>query len=140
MKTPTGAQIASVAQHVGSYAAGAVTMFGFSKAIDPDQLRAAADAIGQLGQDIVKLIGILTPMVAMFMAWRNSSARAQIAAVAAMPDKLPFQTLISAVADAPGVQRVTVSSQALADASPANVVTPADVRSGAVPPLTATGA
>jgi hypothetical protein len=97
-------------------------MFGLSKAIDPAKLVDAINAFGTLGQDLVTVIGLLTPLISGYIAWRSASPKSQMAAVAANPD----------------VQRIVVTSQAVADAAPAKVVTTADVNKGTAPPLTGT--
>lgn len=45
---------------------------------------------------------------------------------------------IAMAAATPGVQRIVLTSQAEADAQPANVVTPADIAKGTAPPLSGT--
>lgn len=120
MPLPTTSQIASATRHVASFAGGAVAMFGLSKAIDPAKLQAAIEALGTLGQDLVTVIGLLTPIISGIIAWRSASLKSQMTAVAANPD----------------VQRIVVTSQAIADAAPAKVVTPTDIAKGAAIPLT----
>ena len=122
MQLPTTAQIASATRHVASFAGGAVAMFGLSKAIDPVKLAEAINALGTLGQDLVTFIGLLTPLISGYIAWRSASLKSQMKAVEA----------------APGVQQIVVSSQAVADAAGPKVVTPADIKSGNTVPLTPT--
>lgn len=119
MNLPTTSQIAAATRHAATFAGGAVTMFGLTKAIDPVALTNAINAVGTLGQDLVTVIGLITPLITGFIAWRSASPANQIKAVAANPD----------------VQRVVVSSQAVADAAPAKVVTPTDIAAGNAPPI-----
>lgn len=108
---PTPGQWVAAMRHVGTFAAGIVTAFGLTKSVSPEAIQAAFDALGQLGEDLIKLVGILTPVVMTIWASRSASPKAQIAAVAAQP----------------GVEAVVVKSQAVADISGEKVIGPADI-------------
>ena len=86
MNLPTNSQILAATRHVASFAAGAIAMFGLSTKINPDQVVGIINSFGTLISDGVVLIGLVTPVVAGWMAAKSASPASQISAVAANPD------------------------------------------------------
>ena len=123
MNLPTKDQINAAARHAASFVSGAIVVFGLSKSFNPQQVADAINQLGTVASDVATLIGLISPIVAAYFAAKSASPQQQIASVAANPE----------------VQRVVVSSQAVADAAPAKVVTPADVANGNAPPITGVG-
>ncbi len=85
MKLPTQDEVNAAARHVASFAGGAVVMFGLGTKINPDTLKAAINAMGNLTNDVITLIGIVGPAVAAYVASRSASQTAQVKKVLAMP-------------------------------------------------------
>jgi hypothetical protein len=86
MNLPTSAQVLAATRHVASFAAGAIAMFGLSTKINPDQVTAIINSFGTFVSDAVVLIGLITPVVAGYIASQSASPASQITAVAANPD------------------------------------------------------
>lgn len=86
MNLPTTNQVTAATRHVASFAAGAIAMFGLSTKINPDQVQVLITNVGTLVSDLVVVIGLVTPMIAGYMASRSASPASQLAAVAANPD------------------------------------------------------
>ena len=83
MDLPTPAQVNAAARHVASFAGGAIVMFGLSSKISPDTLTSIINATGALVNDLVLLVGLVSPIVAGYFASHSASPVAQAAAVAA---------------------------------------------------------
>lgn len=90
-------------RHIVTFAAGALTTFGLTKAVNPDVLITSFDHIFNGVKEIAVGVG---PLAAAAMAWwatRKSSPASQVATVSAMPE----------------VKAITVSDPALATAAKA---------------------
>jgi|HubBroStandDraft_1064217.scaffolds.fasta_scaffold132717_3 hypothetical protein len=83
MQLPTQAQVNAVARHVGTFAAGAIAMFGISSKIDPATVQSLITALGNATNDIILIVGIVGPLVTSYFASRSASPAAQGASLAA---------------------------------------------------------
>lgn len=83
MDLPTSAQVTAAARHAASFAGGAIVMFGLSTKISPDSVTAIINATGNLVNDTVILLGLISPLVAGYFASHSASPTSQAAAVAA---------------------------------------------------------
>jgi predicted lipid-binding transport protein (Tim44 family) len=83
MNLPTSAQVNAVTRHVGTFAAGAITMFGLSSKLDPATIQALIAALGNATNDIILIVGIVTPLVTTYLSGRSASPAAQGASLAA---------------------------------------------------------
>ncbi len=110
MHLPTSAEVLAATRHVASFAAGAVTVFGLSGKLNPDQIQAAITAAGTALNDIIILVGLITTLVSGFIAARSASPAQQIISVKAMPE-------VSGVVTMP-----TPEGKALAESIPGNDV------------------
>lgn len=108
MNLPTTAQVLAATRHVASFAAGAIAILGLSTKINPDQAAAIINSLGTLVSDAVVVIGLVTPVLAAWLASRSASPAAQIRAVDAMPDvakiipttdAAPDSAIVAAAAD-----------------------------------------
>ena len=113
MWLPTQAQVNAATRHVASFVGGAILMFGLSSKLDPNTVQQVITQTGTLLNDLIALIGIVTPIVAGYYASRSANPVVQTqaaAAVAATPGPLQAATakaLLNAAADAvPGTERV----------------------------------
>ena len=85
MKLPTQGQVNAATRHLASFAAGAIAVFGLESKVDPSQMTALINGLGALSDDVISIVGIITPMVAALYAARASSPKSQIASVQALP-------------------------------------------------------
>ena len=92
MNLPTPAEVNAAARHAGSFAAGAVAMFGLQSKIDPATVVAIVNSLGNLTNDAVLLIGLVTPLVTAYLASRSASPDAQKKAVSLQPNTIVVQT------------------------------------------------
>ena len=83
MNLPTQAQVEAAARHLASAAGGAILLFGLSTKFDPTAVGAVINASGTLVNDVIMLIGLVTPIIAGFYASKTASPTSQAAAVAA---------------------------------------------------------
>lgn len=100
MALPTSAQVNAAARNAGSFAAGAIAMFGLGSKINPDTVTAIINATSTLVNDLLVLIGLVSPFLTAYFASKSASPKAQIAAVAANPEVQAVVTT-PAVANSP---------------------------------------
>lgn len=120
MNLPTTSQVLAATRHVGSFAAGAIAMFGLSTKINPDQIVAIVTSAGNALNDIFILIGLVTPFITGYFASHSASPTQQIRSVDAMPG-------VAGVVTTP-----TAEGRALADAVPSNTVAVAGTSDAAI--------
>lgn len=100
MNLPTTSQVLAATRHVATFAAGAIAMFGLSTKINPDQVTAIINGAGTAINDIVILIGLITPVVSAYLATRSASPAQQIKAVEANPNVAAVIATPAVAADA----------------------------------------
>ena len=83
MNLPTQAQVNAAARNLASAAGGAVLLFGLSTKLDPTAVAAIINATGTLVNDVIVIIGLVSPVIAAFYASKTASPTSQAAAVAA---------------------------------------------------------
>lgn len=83
---PTASQVNAATRHAGSFAAGAIAMFGISTKISPEQVAAIINSAGNLVNDAVLFAGLVAPFITGYFASKSASPKAQLAAVVANPD------------------------------------------------------
>jgi hypothetical protein len=116
MNLPTTSQVLAATRHVATFAAGAIAMFGLSTKINPDQVAAIINGAGTAINDIIILIGLITPIVSAYLASRSASPAQQIKSVDALPE-------VAGV-----VTKPTVEGRALAAAAQSDTVTVAGTK------------
>jgi hypothetical protein len=85
MNLPSQSQVNAAARNAASFVGGAIVVFGLGTKISPDTLTAIINATGTAINDIITLIGLISPLVAGYYAAHSASQKAQIAAVKDMP-------------------------------------------------------
>lgn len=103
MNLPSQAQVNAIARHVASAAAGAVILFGLSTKVDPAAVTNIINATGTLVNDIILLVGLVTPIVSAFYASKTASLTSQAAAVAATGAIVVTTPAIAAAVPSPNV-------------------------------------
>lgn len=103
MNPPSQAQVNAIARHVASAAAGAVILFGLSTKIDPVAITNIINATGTLANDVILLVGLITPIVSAFYASKTASPTSQAAAVAATGAIVVTTPAIAAAVPSPNV-------------------------------------
>lgn len=83
MWLPTQAQVNAATRNIASGVAGAVLMFGLSSKIDVNAVGRAIAAAGTVVNDVIVLIGLVSPLVAAYFASKSASPTAQAKAVTA---------------------------------------------------------
>ena len=96
MALPNQDQVNAVARNIASAIGGAVLIFGLSSKISPETITALANTLGDLINDLVTLIGLVSPLVMAYLAYKKSSQTSQVQSVQAMP----------------GVEQITVNAKA----------------------------
>lgn len=86
MNLPTTSQVNAATRNAGSFAAGAIAMFGLSTKISPEQVTAIIQGAGNLVNDAILFTGLVAPFITSYFASKSASPQAQVAAVAANPD------------------------------------------------------
>jgi hypothetical protein len=100
MNLPTTSQVLAATRHVATFAAGAIAMFGLSAKFNPDQVTAIITGAGNAVNDIIILIGLVTPVISAYLASRSASPAQQIKSVEANPDVAAVITTHAIAADA----------------------------------------
>ena len=85
MNLPTADQVNSIARQLVTFSGGMIVMFGLSTKINIDTLTAVINASSGVINNIVTLIGIITPLVAAYFAAKAVGPTAVVQSVAAMP-------------------------------------------------------
>jgi predicted Kef-type K+ transport protein len=88
MWLPTKDQVNAASRHVASFAGGAILVFGLSTKINVDTVNQVIAATGTVVNDVILLVGLLSPLVAGYFASRSASPTAQAAAVGATGAKV----------------------------------------------------
>jgi predicted lipid-binding transport protein (Tim44 family) len=128
MQLPTQAEVNAASRHAASFAGGAILAFGLSTKIDPDTVKSIIAATGTAVNDIIVLIGMVTPLVAGYFAKQSASpvAQAQAVASAAAAKTLPPEAqvaVLNAASDVPGTQKVVNPALAADPATSTKVTT-----------------
>lgn len=102
MSLPTTSQVMSVTRHVATFAAGVIVMFGLSTKISPDQVTAIINMTGTLVNDLILLIGAVTPIIVTLYGAKAAGITSQLQTVTTDPTiKIEGRILApSAVAEA----------------------------------------
>jgi hypothetical protein len=112
MWLPTQAQVNAATRHAASFAGGAILMFGLSTKIDPETVKNIINSLGTAVNDIVVIIGLVSPLIAGYFASKSASPVAQAQAVAATastpgPQQKAAQVVIlNAASEVPGTEKV----------------------------------
>jgi hypothetical protein len=104
MNLPTQHQVLAATRNIASFAAGAIAVLGLSSKINTDAVIALITSLGTLVNDAVVVIGLITPLVAAWLAGHSASARSQIAAVQALPEAQVVVTNPKLAEGIPGVE------------------------------------
>lgn len=83
MWLPTQAQVNAFSRNVASGIGGAVLMFGLSTKIDINTVNSVITAASTVVNDVVVLVGLVSPFIAGYFASRSASPTAQAKAVTA---------------------------------------------------------
>ena len=129
MNLPNPNQVNAITRHAGSFAAGAIAMFGLQSKLDPATITAIINSLGTLTNDVIVFIGLVTPLITAYLASRSASADAQKKAVSLQPNTVVVQTnspaatleVANAAAANVSVAQVT-AAPTVANAAPSNKV------------------
>lgn len=88
MWLPSQSQVNAASRNIASAVGGAVLMFGLSTKIDINTVNQIITATGTVVNDLVVLIGLISPILAALYASRSASPTAQAAAVGATGAKV----------------------------------------------------
>jgi hypothetical protein len=99
MNLPSQDQVNSAAKIIGSFLGGLLLAFGLTSKISPDAVTAIVNATSGLVNDVITLIGLVSPIFLAYFAAKSASQTAQVRAVQAMP----------------GVEQITVNAKANPD-------------------------
>lgn len=114
MWLPTQAQVNAATRHAASAAGGAILVFGLSTKIDPDTVAKVIAQTGTVINDVIVLIGLVSPLIAGYFASRSAS---------------PTSQAVSLTKDGPpGTMVVTSAEIAKATPEAPNVVSSDDVK------------
>jgi hypothetical protein len=126
MQLPTQAEVNAASRHLASFAGGAIVAFGLATKVNPDTVQNLITATGTLVNDMIVVIGLVSPIVAGWYARRSAAPAAQAAAVAqaakdgALPTSAQIDVLNAATA-VPGTQKVVNPALAAAPETSAKV-------------------
>jgi hypothetical protein len=77
MNLPTSAEVNAATRHIGSFAAGAIAMFGLSSKFDPSTVQQIIAASGNVINDVIILIGLVGPFITAYFASKSATPAAQ---------------------------------------------------------------
>lgn len=103
MWLPTQAQVNAATRHIASAVGGAVLMFGLSTKIDINSVNQVIAATGTVVNDIIVLVGIMSPMIAAYFASKSASPKAQADAVASTGALVIGSAELAAATSSPNV-------------------------------------
>ena len=111
MDLPTQAEVNAATRHFASFAGGVILALGLSSKIDPTTVQQIITAGGAAVNDVIVLVGLVTPIVAGWYARRSATpvAQAQAVAAAAAAQTLPKEAqvaVVNAASNVPGTERV----------------------------------
>lgn len=81
MNLPTQSQVNASTRHIASFAAGAIAMFGISTKLNPDTVQQIINASGNLINDVILLIGLISPFITSYFASKSATPVAQAEAL-----------------------------------------------------------
>ena len=103
MNLPTQDQVNAVARHLVSFAGGAIVMFGLGSKIDAGTVNVIITTGGALVNNVITLVGVISPMVAAYFASKSASPASQAASVAARGGIVVTTPAIAAAVPSPNV-------------------------------------
>ncbi len=81
MPLPTAPEVNAIARNAASFAAGIIGVLGLASKLPPDTITAIATALGNVVNDILLLVGTVTPLVAAYFARASATPAAQAQSV-----------------------------------------------------------
>lgn len=107
MNLPTQAEVNAAARHIGTFAAGAIAMFGLSTKIDPATVQSLITGLGNLTNDVIFVIGIVAPIITSYYASKSATPQAQAASLATTGAKIVTTPEIANAVPSPNVMSAT---------------------------------
>jgi hypothetical protein len=107
MWLPSQAQVNAACRHIASAVGGAILVFGLSGKIDVNAVNQIITAAGTVVNDVVILIGLVSPMIAAYFASKSASTQSQAAALAATGAKVITTPEIAAAVPSNNVMSAT---------------------------------
>lgn len=106
MWLPTQAQVNAATRHIASAIGGGILVFGLSTKIDPATVTNIIGAAGTVINDVIVLIGLVSPLIAGYYASKSASPASQAASITKTePGTIVVTTpeIAKATPDAPNV-------------------------------------
>lgn len=83
MNLPTQDQVNAASRHIASAVGGAVVMFGLSSKIDINTVNTIINSLGSIVNNVVIILGIVTPAIAAYYAQKSAKPESQAASLEA---------------------------------------------------------
>ncbi len=83
MNLPTQSEVNAATRHVASFAAGGIAVFGLATKLDPNTVQQIIAATGTVINDVIVLIGLVSPFITAYFASKSATPKAQAEAITA---------------------------------------------------------
>ncbi len=81
MPLPTTPEVNAIARNAASFASGIIGVLGLASKLPPDTIMAIATALGNVVNDVLLLVGVVTPLVTVYFARASATPAAQAQSV-----------------------------------------------------------
>lgn len=82
MPLPTAPEVNAIARNAASFAAGIIALVGLGSKLPPDTVTAIFAAFGSVVNDVILLVGLVTPLITAYFARASATPAAQAQSVA----------------------------------------------------------